>query len=194
MLRSAATIVLFFVLYSGAAQSVLDGYKYIIIPRKFDFQKEENQYRLSTISKYLFEKNGYETLLEGSDYPADLKENPCLAGQAEILDESNSFTTKLRVEVKNCLGEVVFLGDQGISRVKEYPESYAKALNNAFVPLEDMEYSYNPNLTIKGKKPENVQAEVASGEADKSVEAVASGTAAANAEVAEQKKQTAEQE
>ncbi len=135
-------------LSQGYAQSPLDGYKYIIVPKKFDFLEEENQYRINSQTKYLFDKNGYTTLLKGADYPEDLKKNPCLGAEAKVIDESNSFTTKVRIAVLNCLGQVVFTSEEGRSKEKTYPKTYSLALNSAFESIAALGYEYNPDLAI----------------------------------------------
>ena len=57
-------IVLLFVLISGYAfsQSVND-YQYVIVPAKFNFLKNEDQYRLNTLTKLLLEKYGFKAFL-----------------------------------------------------------------------------------------------------------------------------------
>ena len=135
-------------LSQGYAQSPLDGYKYIIVPKKFDFLEEENQYRINSQTKYLFDKNGYTTLLKGADYPEDLMKNPCLGAEAKVIDESNSFTTKVRIAVLNCLGQVVFTSEEGRSKEKTYPKTYSLALNSAFESIAALGYEYNPDLAI----------------------------------------------
>lgn len=130
----------------SVAQSALDAYKYIIVPKKFDFLSEENQYRVNSTTKYLFEQNGFVTLIQGENYPDDLMKNPCLAATAHILDESNLFTTKLYVQLFDCRDREVFRSEMGKSNEKAWDKTYIYALNNAFVSFEDMEYNYDPSL------------------------------------------------
>jgi len=133
---------------AGYAQSPLDSYKYIIVPKRFDFLRKENQYRVNSQTKYLFEKNGFTTLLKGQDYPDDLLANPCLGAEANVIDESNSFTSKVRISLTNCQDEVVYASEQGKSKEKEYAKSYSLALENAFKSIAQMGYQYNPDLAL----------------------------------------------
>ena len=100
-------IILVALLFSFAlpalAQIEINAFKYIIIPRKYDFLKEENQFRLNTITKHLFDQEGYLTLVQGNQYPEDVKANPCIAVTVNVVDESSMFKTKLKIELKNCL-------------------------------------------------------------------------------------------
>lgn len=131
---------------NGYAQSPIDQYKYIIIPKQFGFLKKENQYRVNSTTKYLFDQNGYTTLMQGENYPADLRKNPCLGAKVDILDESSAFMTKLFVVLIDCHDEEVFRTVMGKSREKSYDKTYIYALNNAFVSFETLSYSYNPAL------------------------------------------------
>ena len=181
-------------LSQGYAQSPLDGYKYIIVPKKFDFLEEENQYRINSQTKYLFDKNGYTTLLKGADYPEDLMKNPCLGAEAKVIDESNSFTTKVRIAVSNCLGQVVFTSEEGRSKEKTYPKTYSLALNSAFESVAALGYEYNPDLaivpgavasaeTVQEEEAETVEAEPVAVQAELAV-ATEPATEAAQAEPA----------
>lgn len=150
------------------AQSPLDGYKYIIVPKRYDFLKEENQYRVNSQTKYLFDKNGFTTLLKGEGYPDDLLANPCLGVEANVIDESNSFTSKVRISLTNCQDQVVYTSEQGKSKEKEFAKSYSLALDNAFKSIAQMGYQYNPELTLvpsfASAKTEESKAEAAASE------------------------------
>jgi hypothetical protein len=150
---------------TGYAQSPLDSYKYIIVPKRFDFLNKENQYRVNSQTKYLFEKNGFSTLLKGEDYPDDLLANPCLGAEANVIDESNSFTSKVRVSLTDCQDQVVYTSEQGISKEKDYAKSYSMALENAFASIAQLGYEFNPDLAIvpsfASAKTEAAEAEAA---------------------------------
>ena len=137
------------VFHSGFGQSPADPYKYVIIPKKFDFLRKENQYRVNSQTKYLFEQNGFTTLIAGEEYPADLVANPCLGARANVIDESNSFTTKLRVSLINCLNQEVYTSEQGRSKEKEFNKTYSEALKMAFESIAALKYQYRPELAIK---------------------------------------------
>ena len=133
---------------TGYAQNPLDSYKYIIVPKKFDFLKKENQYRVNSQTKYLFDSHGYTTVLKGEEYPDDLLSNPCLGLEANVIDESNTFTSKVRISLTNCQDQVVYTTEQGRSKEKDYAKSYSQALNNAFKSIEQMGYEFNPDLAL----------------------------------------------
>jgi hypothetical protein len=49
--------------FSVSAQE-LNEYKYIIVPEAFELSKEENQFQLNALTKFLFEEYGFETLMK----------------------------------------------------------------------------------------------------------------------------------
>ncbi|NOQ92424.1 MAG: hypothetical protein GQ552_06890 [Flavobacteriaceae bacterium] len=143
-----STLALFLYVSITIAQTNLNAYKYIIIPKKYDFLKEDNKYKLNDLTKFLFEKQGFETLVEGENYPSDLMSNLCLALTANIKDDSSLFTSKLAVELSNCYKKVVFTSVQGKSKEKDYERSYQEALRNSFVTFEELQYSFDENLVV----------------------------------------------
>lgn len=137
-----------FILTSGFCQDNLNGYKYVIVPNKFDFLKEENQYQLNSLAQFLFEKYGFNVLMEGEDYPADLNANRCSALKSDVLKDSGMFKTKLTVVLKDCNYKVVFTSGVGESREKEYKTAYNLALRDAFDSIEALNYKYEADDTL----------------------------------------------
>lgn len=142
------TLILFLYVSISLAQSNIDAYKYIIVPKKYDFLKEDNKYKLNDLTKFLFEKEGYNTLFEDEDYPDDLLRNPCLALTANMKDNSSLFTSKLAVELSNCYKKVVFTSVQGKSKEKDYEKSYQEALRKSFITFEELQYSFDESLVV----------------------------------------------
>ena len=126
----------------GMAQEQLNDYKYIIIPKKFDGFKKVNQYQTSTLVKYLFTEEGFQTVYE-DELPSELNNNRCLGLTANLIDDSSMFSTKTSVALENCKGEEVYATAVGKSKEKDYKSAYGEALRNAFKSLNTVSYSYN---------------------------------------------------
>ncbi|OEY72878.1 hypothetical protein [Salegentibacter salarius] len=139
----------------------LDQYKYIIIPEKFEFSKEENQYQLNTLTKFLFEKYGFETIMKSEQKPLDLQENYCLGLTAYVKDNSGLFVTKLVVQLEDCRGNIVLETKEGRSRIKDFKDAHHEALRDAFSTIKELNYKYDPS---------EVSAPTASEEAPQAVE------------------------
>ncbi|MFD1316774.1 hypothetical protein [Namhaeicola litoreus] len=128
------------------AQSVLDAYEYIIVPRTFESLKEEDKYQVNSLAQFLFEKEGFKTLKEGEAFPGDLAQNPCSALHLSMLDDSNLFTTKVKLKLEDCQQQLVFESGEGKSKEKDYTKSYHEAFRNAFESVQELGYQYNPTL------------------------------------------------
>ncbi|MCL5245063.1 hypothetical protein M4I21_04540 [Cellulophaga sp. 20_2_10] len=120
-----------------------NGYKYIIVPKKFNSFKEADQYRTSALIKFLFTKKGY-TVVYDDDLPQDLKSNRCLGLLVDLKDESSMFTTKAGLLLKDCNSDQIFETAVAKSKQKEYQKSYSEAIRNAFKSFDTISYSYQP--------------------------------------------------
>lgn len=117
----------------------VSNYKYIIVPNKFEFLKEPDQYQTSSLTKFLLKKNGFTVLLESEDFPEDLKNDRCKALTASIVNNSSLFKTKLHLELKDCFSKVLFTSE-GESRIKDFKKSYQQSIRNAHKLMEDINY------------------------------------------------------
>jgi hypothetical protein len=126
----------------------VNDYKAIIIPLKYDFQKEENQYRLQTLTKFNLTKAGFQAFYSNESITLELNDR-CKLLTVDLKKESGFLVTKLIVVFKDCYGVEIFKSEVGKSREKQFEEAYKEALNNAFVSIYALEYKDNPNLEEK---------------------------------------------
>ena len=143
---------------SAFSQSNLNDYKYVIVPKGYDFLKGNNQYRLNELTKFLFEKQGFLTLMEGENYPDELIKNRCLALKSDVTKDSGLFKTKLSVELKDCNDQAVYTTQVGESREKDFGKAYNEALRDAFKSFNGMNYHYVPkqiNEVVETKEEHN---------------------------------------
>lgn len=135
------------------AQVDLNNYKYVIVPEAFEFLKEPNQYQLNALTEFLFNKYDFTAVMENASMPEDLSANICLALRANVLNESGLFTTKLKVELKDCKNQLVYTSEIGSSKEKEYKKAYQEALREAFESIEALGYEYNGNAVGTAPTP-----------------------------------------
>lgn len=119
--------------FTTVAQN-LNSYKYIVVPEKFEFLKEANQYRLNELTQFLLEKKGYSAILEGENSVAS-SENPCEGLTASVKNESGMFVSRLQLVLKDCRNKEVFISEVGDSRVKDYEKAFNEALREAVASL-----------------------------------------------------------
>ncbi|MEZ4803814.1 MAG: hypothetical protein R2797_13655 [Gelidibacter sp.] len=137
--------------FNSFSQSSVNDYKYIIVPSQFEFLKERDQYQINSITKFLFNKYGYTAYMQDEELPEDLKNNKCLGLISDVVKDGGLFKTKLRIDLKDCNGNVIMSSQVGETREKEYAKAYNFALRDAFVTFQNMEYKYQPNETILSK-------------------------------------------
>ncbi|SEL98666.1 hypothetical protein SAMN04487910_3814 [Aquimarina amphilecti] len=135
-----------------SAQSTVNDYKYVIVPEGYVFLRENDDYQLNSLTKFLFEKYGFTAFIRGEDLPEDLKVNGCKGLRADVKKNSGLLKTKLIIDLIDCNGIVVFSTKEGVSREKEFKKSYHEALRDAFKDIERLNYKYNgkkENTSIK---------------------------------------------
>lgn len=125
----------------GFSQSVND-YKAVIIPLKYDFLKTENQYRLATTTKSNLVKAGFKAFYVNEEIPAEYNDR-CQLLYVDVKRESGFLVTKLFVELKDCYGKVIYTSEIGKSKQKDYEIAYREALDQAFLSINALHYTYN---------------------------------------------------
>ncbi|WP_123912622.1 hypothetical protein [Hanstruepera neustonica] len=144
---------------SGFCQNDINNYKYVIVPKTFDFLKSEDQFQLNSLSKFMFEKYGFVALFDDEPLPDDLIKNGCLALNADVIKDSGMFKTKLFIELKNCRKQLVFQSQTGDSDHKKSEVAYKMAIREAFESFDTLNYTYKPasseRMTVE--KPKEVK-------------------------------------
>ena len=146
--KSAIIFLLLFVIISASGQSSLNNYKYVIVPKKFDFLKEADQYQLNSLTKFLLDKENFTTFFDDESFPEDLVKDRCLALEANVIDDSGLFKTKLTLQLEDCRKNILFTSRQGDSKEKEYQKAYYESLREAFQTFQTINYAYNPQQKV----------------------------------------------
>ena len=151
---------LMIILFVQLGHAQLDRYKYIVVPLQFEGFKKVNQFRTSTLVKYLFSQEGFNVVYDDK-IPSDLATKPCSGLKVRLVDDSSLFLTKIKIALEDCYGQVVFETPEGKSKVKEFEPAYREAIEGAFAVLVGTGYSYNPSTTPLegGNAPPPTQAE-----------------------------------
>lgn len=142
------------------AQKNINSYKYILVPKQFEFQKSTDQYQLNSLTKFLFEKSGFTVLFMDENFPADLAANSCLGLKAKVNNDSGMFSTKMNVALTDCYNQVVFSTKDGKSKEKDYKTAYHEALRMAFSDIENLKYVYDGSAAANEKIAENNKVEI----------------------------------
>ena len=130
----------------------LNQYKYVLVPAKFSFLKEKNQYNLNLLSKMYMQQFGFETYFDNDEAPNDFFENNCNKIYFDVLENNNMFSTKLTVVLKDCKGKVLFTSKEGSNKEKEYKTAYNLALREAFNSMKTIQYKYAGDKVVEENK------------------------------------------
>jgi hypothetical protein len=153
---------------AGFAQSSLDDYNMAVIPVKYEFQKEDNEYRINSTVKSFLKQKGFEAYLSNDQMPEGFMDYNCNKVFVNVVEESNMFFTKIQVEFKDCKNKVLFATDLAESRSKDRTKSYNEALLSALKSFDKARYKYSGKTyfdeeaqeKLKVRDVENVTLEV----------------------------------
>ncbi|HKX85163.1 MAG TPA: hypothetical protein VJL37_00720 [Flavobacterium sp.] len=167
-MKKIVFLVLLFVSTFGIAQSSFNDYNMAVIPAKFDFQKEENEYRINSTIKSFLKQKGFEVYLTNEAMPEGFMDYNCNKVFVNLKEESNMFFTKLQIEFKDCKNKVLFATDLGESREKSHAKSYNEALLLTLKSFDKARYKYSGKTyfdeeaqeKLKTREVENVSLEV----------------------------------
>lgn len=126
-----------------ACYGQLNNYKYIIVPAKFKDFKNENQFRTSTLVKYLFSNEGFNVVYDNK-LPTELEENPCLGAKVALINESSLFQTKTRLSLTDCHGVLLMMSQEGRTKTKDFEQAYREAISESFGSFRGLNYKYEP--------------------------------------------------
>lgn len=134
-------VLLLFVSSFGFSQN-LNNYKYALVPAKFTFLKEKDQFRLNTLTKMLMEKYGFETYFDSDILPTDFAKENCNKVFVDVEENNSMMVAKLRVVLKDCKNNILFISEEGKSKEKEYKIAYNQALREAFNSFNNLHHKY----------------------------------------------------
>jgi hypothetical protein len=136
-------LFLFALFTSVAFAQSINNFKAVIVPLKFDFQKNKNEYRLSTMTKHNLAKAGFEVYYNEEPNTYD----KCSLLYVDVINLKSFLATKMYFVLKDCNGKEIFKSTTGYSKEKEYPLAYKEVLEEAFASLYAMHYKYTPGAT-----------------------------------------------
>jgi hypothetical protein len=138
-----------FALYTitGYSQNTINSYKYVIVPERFSFSKENDQYGLNGTTKWMLMSKGFVVFMANEDLPQAVAANKCSVLRAEVVERKTFLSTNLTLFLKDCQGDTIFRSKEGKSREKEWQTAYNEALKDAFASLDAVPYKYDSTLS-----------------------------------------------
>ena len=127
----------------------LSDYEYVYVPVKFK-DYETNQYNLNNLLKKALEGKKYKVIQEEmANWPSELRQNPCKVLNAELLNDSNMFRNRVKLQFSDCQKKVVS-ETKGNSLIKEFDLGFQDALKQSLATIPAS--MPDPNLTSSNIK------------------------------------------
>ena len=120
----------------------LNSYKYVLIPSKFSCQTAADQFNLNSLMRMIFEKNDFEVYLDNEKFSEDFATDICNKLYADLDVQNSMFVTKVKIVLKDCKNNIVFISSQGKSIEKNQTIAFAQALRTASQSLEAAKHLY----------------------------------------------------
>jgi hypothetical protein len=147
-------LIAFLLVFSNSvilAQKNISNYKYIIVPKQYEFQRSEDSYQINSLTKFLFERANFITYYSTDIFPEELANNSCMALKAIIKNNSSILSTKLNIDLVDCYNSVIFSTSEAKSKEKDYKKAYHAAIREAFVDIDAANYNYNATNISEAK-------------------------------------------
>jgi hypothetical protein len=150
-IKTGAIVIFTLLTVAGHSQSTINNYKYVLVPEKFDFVAEPDEYGLNSTTKALLEQKGFVVFWNSSHLPPDLAANKCSALFVEVTRRKAFLSTNLTLSLKDCSGNIVFKSKEGKSGEKEWYVAYDQALRDAFSSFNNVPYKYDSTLSAQAQ-------------------------------------------
>ena len=134
-----------------------ENYEVIIMPKKFDFLREENQYNLNTMCKLFFEKEGYAVYYENDIMPKEVANNRCNALFLDLVENNSIFKTKVKVELKDCQNNLISFSEEGETREKNLNRAYNEVTRFALKSMEGYKFKNEYASKVDNEKTEEIK-------------------------------------
>ncbi len=140
---------------SGFSQSKLNNYSYVIVPERYDFLSEKDEFQLNSITKFLLNKYGFNAYFE-DELPKIISR--CDGLKVSVENDGGFIYTKLAVIFKDCDGNEIYRSPQGKSKIKDFRQAYSQALRRAFEHVKRLgvkQKAFKNQKEITEEKTEN---------------------------------------
>ena len=129
--------VVFFLITSAsnriaAQQERLSAFDYVVVPDRFDFQYERDQYQINSLLKFLFNKHGFHAF-----FPSELPDVSRCDGLYAEIEQVNGFVwTEVSIRLLDCDGILFYQTKSGRSKLKDFAKAYSESIRMAFESIE----------------------------------------------------------
>lgn len=138
----------------AAQQERLSAFDYVVVPDRFDFQYERDQYQINSLLKFLFNKHGFHAF-----FPSELPDVSRCDGLYAEIEQVNGFVwTEVSIRLLDCDGILFYQTKSGRSKLKDFAKAYSEAVRMAFESIEILGVRQGP-LEILQKAGQEINSE-----------------------------------
>jgi len=155
--------VIFFLITSAsnriaAQQERLSAFDYVVVPDRFDFQYERDQYQINSLLKFLFNKHGFHAF-----FPSELPDVSRCDGLYAEIEQVNGFVwTEVSIRLLDCDGILFYQTKSGRSKLKDFAKAYSESIRMAFESIEILGVRQGPlEILQKGGQDSNSEETIA---------------------------------
>src|SRR5690606_25438482 len=105
-MRKLLIILLIGVVWFTKAQNHT-GYPFMLVPDKFEFLDEKDEYSMNSLAKFLLEKRGFKAFLASDDKPIEYNLDECGVLKFNLTKEKTFIHTKLKITITDCTNKVI---------------------------------------------------------------------------------------
>jgi hypothetical protein len=138
----------------AAQEERLSAFDYVVVPDRFDFQFERDQYQINSLLKFLFNKHGFHAF-----FPSELPDVSRCDGLYAEIEQVNGFVwTEVSIRLLDCDGILFYQTKSGRSKLKDFAKAYSEAVRMAFESIEILGVRQGP-LEILQKAGEEINSD-----------------------------------
>ena len=116
----------------AAQEERLSAFDYVVVPDRFGFQYERDQYQINSLLKFLFNKHGFHAF-----FPSELPDVSRCDGLYAEIEQVNGFVwTEVSIRLLDCDGILFYQPKSGRSKLKDFAKAYSEAVRMAFESIE----------------------------------------------------------
>ena len=138
----------------AAQEERLSAFDYVVVPDRFGFQYERDQYQINSLLKFLFNKHGFHAF-----FPSELPDVSRCDGLYAEIEQVNGFVwTEVSIRLLDCDGILFYQTKSGRSKLKDFAKAYSEAVRMAFESIEILGVRQGP-LEILQKADEEINSD-----------------------------------
>lgn len=137
-----ASLFIIFLSFSAIAQDLSD-YHYVVVPERYGFQAESNQYELNEMTKFYLGKHGFQPFFNNEV----LDFERCDGLYLDVEEVRAFLGTRLQIVLRDCKREVIYTSAEGYSKHKEFKKGYQDALRKAFDSFASLKVNQSPMVS-----------------------------------------------